>query len=178
MLPGAGETSSAALTCCARLAREKFVVLVTTTMPGVIRAGPAAGTLARPAAAGSAKSAGRANVPAAGPARITPGMVVVTSTANFSRARLAQQVRAALLVSPAPGSTRAATAQLRGCVLGLIGDHPPQRVESVRFEGKPATLVVARTGATDTAWIAAQDCSATNRHVLDTASLPSGISGP
>jgi len=131
-----------------------------------------------PSTAGSAKSAGRANVPAAGPARITPGMVVVTSTANFSRARLAQQVRAALLVSPAPGSTRAATAQLRGCVLGLIGDHPPQRVESVRFEGKPATLVVARAGATDTAWIAAPDCSATNRHVLASTSLPSGISGP
>ena len=144
-------------------------------------ASSAAGSAARtatPAAAGSAKSAGRANVPAAGPARITPGMVVVTSTANFSRARLAQQVRAALLVSPAPGSTRAATAQLRGCVLGLIGDHPPQRVESVRFEGKPATLVVARTGATDTAWIAAQDCSATNRDVLDSTSVPSGISGP
>ena len=144
-------------------------------------ASSAAGSAARtatPAAAGSAKSAGRANVPAAGPARITPGMVVVTSTANFSRARLAQQVRAALLVSPAPGSTRAATAQLRGCVLGLIGDHPPQRVESVRFEGKPATLVVARAGATDTAWIAAQDCSATNRHVLASTSLPSGISGP
>ena len=140
-------------------------------------AGSAART-ATPAAAGSAKSAGRANVPAAGPARITPGMVVVTSTTNFSRARLAQQVRAALLVSPAPGSTRAATAQLRGCVLGLIGDHPPQRVESVRFEGKPATLVVARAGATDTAWIAAPDCSATNHHVLASTSLPSGISGP
>jgi hypothetical protein len=144
-------------------------------------ASPAASSAARsatPSAAGGAKSAGRANVPAAGPARITPGIVVVTSTTNFSRAGLAQQVRAALLVSPVPGSTRAATAQLRGCVLGLIGDHPPQLVESVRFEGRPATLVVARAGATDTAWIAARDCSATNRHVLASTSLPSGISGP
>ena len=131
-----------------------------------------------PSTAGSAKSAGRANVPAAGPARITPGIVVVTSTTNFSRASLAQQVRAALLVSPAPGSTQAATPQVRGCVLGLIGDHPLQRVESVHFEGRPATLVVARTGTGEVAWIAAPDCSATNRHVLDTASLPSGISGP
>jgi len=131
-----------------------------------------------PSTAGSAKSAGRANVPAAGPARITPGIVVVTSTTNFSRTSLAQQVRAALLVSPAPGSTQAATPQVRGCVLGLIGDHPLQRVESVHFEGRPATLVVARTGTGEVAWIAAPDCSATNRHVLDTASLPSGISGP
>jgi len=144
-------------------------------------ASSAAGSAARaatPAAAGNAKSAGRANVPAAGPARITPGIVVVTSTTNLSRARLPQQVRAALLVSPAPGRRQAATAQLRGCVLGLIGNHPLQLVESVRFEGRPATLVVARAGATDTAWIAAQDCSATNRHVLASTSLPSGISGP
>jgi hypothetical protein len=133
---------------------------------------------AAPSVAGSAKSAGRANVPAAGPARITPGIVVVTSTTNISRANLAQQVRTVLLVSPAPGSTRAATAQLRGCVLGLIGDHPLQRAQNVRFEGKPAILVVARTGADDTAWIAGLDCSATNRHVLASTSLPSGISGP
>ena len=102
----------------------------------------------------------------------------MTSTTNFSRTSLAQQVRAALLVSPAPGSTQAATPQVRGCVLGLIGDHPLQRVESVHFEGRPATLVVARSGTGEIAWIAAPDCSATNRHVLDTASLPSGISGP
>jgi len=37
---------------------------------------------------------------------------------------------------------------------------------------------VARTGQGDTAWIAAPDCSATNLHVLDKTSLPSGISGP
>jgi len=144
-------------------------------------ASSSAGSAARaatPSAAGGAKSAGRANVPVAGPARITPGIVVVTSNTNFSRASFAQQVRTALLVSPPPGSTRAATAALRGCVIGLIGDHPLQRVESVRFEGRPAILVVARTGTGDTAWIAARDCSATNRHVLATASLPSGISGP
>jgi len=148
---------------------------------GQATASSPAGSAARaatPAAAGSAKSAGRANVPAAGPARITPGIVVVTSTTNFSRAGLAQQVRAALLVSPAPGSTQAATPQVRGCVLGLIGDHPLQRVESVHFEGRPATLIVARTGTGEVAWIAAPDCSATNRHVLEVASLPSGISGP
>jgi hypothetical protein len=143
-------------------------------------ASSAAGSAARAAtpSAGRAKSAARANVPAAGPARITPGIVVVTSNSNFSRASFAQQVRTALLVSPAPASTRAATPQLRGCVLGLIGDHSLQRVESVRFEGRPATLVVARTGATDTAWIAAPDCSGTNRHILASTSLPSGISGP
>jgi hypothetical protein len=139
--------------------------------PASVAAGAASGS--------SAKSATRrGNAPAAEPAGITPSMVVVISNRNLSRASLAQQVRAALLVSPAPGTTHAPSGQLRGCVLGLIGDHLLQRVESVRFEGKPATLVVARAGATDTAWIAALDCSATNRHVLASTSLPSGISGP
>ena len=48
-----------------------------------------------------------------------------------------------------------------------------------RYEpGVHPTAVVARTGTRDTAWVAAPDCSATHRHVLDTTSLPSGISGP
>jgi hypothetical protein len=50
----------------------------------------------------------------------------------------------------------------------VAGAHPLRRVESVRYKGSPATLIVAK----DTAWIAAPDCSATNRHVLDTTSLP------
>ena len=151
---------------------------------GQVTASSSAGSAAR-AAAGSAASPGHPYAPAAGPAkgavsrpqRITPRpMVVVTGNANLSRAGLAQQVEAALR-APALG-TRQAPSRLRGCVLRLADGHPLQRVESVRFEGRSATLVVARTGADDTAWVAAQDCSATNPHVLETTSLPSGISGP
>ena len=130
-----------------------------------------------PASAGSAKSATRrANAPAAEPAGITGNIVVVPGNKNFSRAGLAQQVEAALH-APAAGTTRA-SGQLLGCVLRLAAGRQPQLVESIRFEGKPATLVVARAGADDTAWIAAPDCSATNRDVLAMTSLPSGISGP
>ena len=155
---------------------------------GQVTASSSAGSAARaaaPAAAGSAASPGHPYAPAAGPAkgavsrpqRITPRpMVVVTGNANLSRAGLAQQVEAALR-APALG-TRQAPSRLRGCVLRLADGHPLQRVESVHFEGRPATLVVARSGTGEIAWIAAPDCSATNRHVLDTASLPSGISGP
>ena len=88
------------------------------------------------------------------------------------------QVRAQLAVPPSARTTRAATSAERGCVLTLIGVNRLELVESVRFEDSPATLVVARTGARDMAWVAAPDCSATHRHVLDTTSLPSGISGP
>ena len=140
-----------------------------------------------PTAAASAKSGGAVNAPNAGPSKgaesrpqgiTAAGIAVVTGHANLSRDGLAQQVRAQLAVPPSARTTRAATSAERGCVLKLIGSHPLELVESVGFEGSPATLVVARTGAHDTAWVAAPDCSATHRHVLDTTSLPPGISGP
>jgi len=140
-----------------------------------------------PSAAASAKSGGSVNAPEAGPTRgavsrpqgiSAAGIRVVTGHANLSRADLGQQVRAALNVPPSARTTRAATSAERGCVLKLIGSHHLELVESVLFEGSPATLVVARTGAHDTAWVAAPDCSATHSHVLDTTSLSPGISGP
>jgi hypothetical protein len=142
---------------------------------------------AAPTAAASAKSGGSVNAPNAGPTRgalsrpqgiTAAGIPVVTGHATLSHADLGQQVRAELNVPASARTTRAATSTERGCVLGLIGHHQLELVESVLFEGSPATLVVARTGAGDMAWIAAPDCSATHRHVLDTTSLPSGISGP
>jgi hypothetical protein len=145
---------------------------------------------AAPTAAASAKSGGSVNAPNAGPTRgalsrpqgiTAAGITVVTGHANLSHADLGQQVRAELNVRASARITRAATSTERGCVLGLIGHHQLELVESVLFEGSPATLVVARTGARDMAWLAAPDCSATHRHVLDTTSLPSlpsGISGP
>ena len=142
---------------------------------------------AAPTAAASAKSGGSVNAPNAGPTRgavsrpqgiTAAGITVVTGHANLSHADLGQQVRAELNMPASARTTRAATSTERGCVLGLIGHHQLELVESVLFEGSPATLVVARTGARDMAWLAAPDCSATHRHVLDTTSLPSGISGP
>jgi hypothetical protein len=142
---------------------------------------------AAPTAAASAKSGGSVNAPNAGPTRgalsrpqgiTAAGITVVTGHANLSHADLGQQVRAELNVPTSARTTRAATSTERGCVLGLIGHHQLELVERVLFEGSPATLVVARTGARDMAWLAAPDCSATHRHVLDTTSLSSGISGP
>ena len=142
---------------------------------------------AAPTAAASAKSGGSVNAPNAGPTRgavsrpqgiTAAGITVVTGHANLSHADLGQQVRAELNMPASARTTRAATSTERGCVLGLIGHHQLELVESVLFEGSPATLVVARSGARDMAWLAAPECSATHRHVLDTTSLSSGISGP
>ena len=103
---------------------------------------------------------------------------LVTGQRNLTRAGLAQQVRAELLVPVSARSTQTPSQQLRGCVAKLADGHALELVESIRFEGRPATLIVARTGDKDTAWIAAPDCSDTDSHVLATTTLPSGISGP
>jgi hypothetical protein len=146
-----------------------------------------AARVATPSAAGSAKSAGRGNAPAAEPSRavvprsagLTPAnFSLVTGQRSLTRTNFAQQVRAELLVPTSARTTKTPPKQLRGCVAKLAGGQPLKLVESVRFEGSPATLVVAGTGAEVTAWIAAPDCSATYRHVLDTTTLRSGISGP
>jgi hypothetical protein len=160
--------------------------------PGQMTASSSAGSAAR-AATPNVASSGHAYAPVAGPAKggvsrpgavsrpqgITPtNFPLVTGQRTLSPANLAQQVRAALLVPPAARTTKTPSTQLRGCVGTLASGHQLELVESVRFEGRPATLVVVSTGADETALIAAQDCSATNPHVLDTTSLTSGISGP
>jgi hypothetical protein len=166
------------------LAPAAAVVLLAAGGYGLSRAGLGSSSQSTASSAGSAAksvsspTAGPrpANAPAAAPAGITGSIVVVASNTDFTRTGLAQQVEAVL--REAAGTGRAASAQLRDCVLRLAGGHSLQRVESARFEGKPAILVVARTGADDTAWIATPDCSAASPHVLASTSLPSGISGP
>ena len=116
--------------------------------------------------------------------RMTPAnFSLVASTVNFSsgQATLKRQVENELRKAPrvaASGTRPLVTPQLRACVQNLAQGAPLVRVESARFEGQPATLVVARTGPDDTAWIAGPDCSATSRDVLATTSVPPGISEP
>ena len=116
--------------------------------------------------------------------RLNPGnFPLVAGTVDFSAdpATLKQQVERELR-TPAPtgaaATARPVTSQLRGCVQKLTHGAGLVRVESGRFRGKPATLVVARTGADDTAWIAGPDCSATSRDVLATTTVPAGTSEP
>jgi hypothetical protein len=118
------------------------------------------------------------------PQRITAAnFALVASTVNFSAvpATLKQQVEHELgTASPAAsaGTSGPVSAQLRACVRNLASGATLIRVESARFQGKRATLVVARTGPDDKAWIAGPNCSATSRDILATTTIPAGTSGP
>jgi hypothetical protein len=130
-----------------------------------------------PVVRGAAGTAPRAN-------RLTPGnFPLVVGTVDFSadRAILTQQVERELR-TPVPTGTAATaapvTSQLRGCVQHLTHGVGLERVESGSFRGKPAFLIVARTGPDEVAWIAGPDCSATSPDVLATTTVPPGTSEP
>jgi hypothetical protein len=157
--------------------------------------GSSAGRAEAQAPAASAASSSRDNAPKSPPVRGAQGTVplpqritaanfaLVASTVNFSAdpGTLKQQVERELRTA-SPGGASATvppvTRQLRECVQNLTRGAHLVRVESARFQGQPATLVVARTGQDDTAWIAGPDCSATSRDILATTSVPPGISEP
>lgn len=152
--------------------------------------GPAAKAPA-PSAAASSQFNAQQSPPVRGAAgtapqarRLSPAnFSLVAGTVNFSssQAVLKRQVEHELGAAPPGAASRTSlpvTAQLRACVQNLTHGASLVRVESARFNGQPATLVVARTGQRDTAWIAGPDCSATSRDVLATTSVPAGISEP
>jgi hypothetical protein len=185
----------------ARVLAPVAVILLAAGGYGLSRAiGPGGQAASSSAAAGSAASSpgkaapslassaqSRVNAPASAPARGAQGTVprpyritaanfiLVASSTDFSAASLKRQVETELSrAAPAGGSGAAqpVTPQLRACVQNLTHGATLVRVESARFAGQPATLVVARAGSADMAWIASPDCSATSRDVLATTSVP------
>jgi len=137
----------------------------------------AAGSAASSAAAGSAaRSAGRGGPAAAAPSSPAPTahsqLKSGNHVVNVSAATLRQHVEAELNQPRASGPPKVTSAQLRGCIHLLAGHAPLVLVESVQFEGQPATIIVARTGQDYTAWVAGLDCSATSSDVLHSITLP------
>ena len=132
-------------------------------------------------ATSAAKSAGRSGPAAAAPFSRLPSarsQEKLHQPVAVSPATLRQHVLAELRLPPASRPKKADTSKVLGCVGLLAGTAPPELVESVLFNGQPATVIVARTGRNDTAWVAGPGCSATSRNVLDTITVPPGISEP
>ena len=143
-------------------------------------AASSAGTALSSAAGSAAPAAGRANPPAAAPLFPAPSAhsQLKRQVVSLSPATLRQSVEAELQRPPASRPTKASSSQLLGCLRHLAGGAPLELVESIQFSGQPATIIVARTGQDDTVWVAGPDCSATTRDVLDTITVPPGISAP
>ncbi len=138
-----------------------------------------AASTASSAAGGAAKSASRPGAAAMSPA---PSAHSEFRSGNqpvdVSRATLRQQVETELHKPRASRPVTTASPQVRGCVHLLTGSDPVELVQRAQFQGQPATIIVARTDQGYTAWVAGPDCSATNREVLETITLPPGISAP
>jgi hypothetical protein len=165
------------------------------------------GTAAAPAApaASSASSGSSASYPLAAPSASTHGLAepasgaglrsiagpameapvkfqVVTSVTDYSRPILAQQLEHELRLYPrtAERPQLLASGPVKGCVLRVTAGTSPGTVvlvETARFQGQPAIVIVAVSGHHDQAWVTASGCSASGDHVLATATLP-GTSTP
>jgi len=141
--------------------------------------------LASPSAgvAGAAKSASRANAPAvtpnggveprAEPERMSPASFpYLTSHTNFMPGTLKQQVQAALRVAESAGATQAVPAAVVACVRYVAGSASPLMVESARYQGQTATIIVMRTSKGEMALVAGAGCSASHGKPLATTTVP------
>jgi hypothetical protein len=160
------------------LAAGGFVLSQIPHGPGSHTAASGAASSASSAAGSAANPASRAAAPMSPAPSAHSELRSGNQPVDVSRATLRQQVETELHEPRASRPTTTASSQVLGCVRLLAGSDPLELVQSARFEGQPATIIAARTGRDYTAWVAGPDCSATNREVLDTITLPSGISAP
>lgn len=137
--------------------------------------------------AGAAGAASRASAPryshaAAAPPAGQPGptarmmspqrgFTVVISDTDFSHRTLRQQLEGALSPQALQRSEQTRpTSQQAACVRQVAGNVRPRLVESARYEGRPATIIVLPERSGDIAWVTGAGCS-----VLDRTTLPPGI---
>jgi hypothetical protein len=131
----------------------------------------------------AAKPAGSANAsaltPRSGPAaraepeRMAPARFpFLTSHTNFMPGTLKQQVEAALRTAGSAGATQVAPTAVMACVRNVAGSGTPLMVESARYQGQAATIIVMRTSKGEVAMVAGAGCSASRSQPLATTTVP------
>jgi hypothetical protein len=142
----------------------------------VIGGGPTNSAVTSKAAAGppaakaiTGSTAGRAEIRAIG----SSGFLVIVSRTDYQPATLGRQLEQEISASAVTGTAQSPSARLLACVRQVTGDVSPVLVENARYEGRPATIIVASSGDGYTAWVLTPACSAT----LDEVTLP-GTSAP
>ncbi len=146
-------------------------------------ASEASGTAASSAATAAPRPQARAAVPSSA-ATSRPGAIpahyslqIVTSRTNYLRATLRPQLAGEMkrYAEGVAGPPRPVSAPVKGCVLRVTKDTRPvtvKLVETARFQGQPAIVIVAASGRHDVAWVTTSTCSGSSGHVLATTTLP------
>jgi hypothetical protein len=102
-----------------------------------------------------------------------PAYNVRSTNTDYLTATLRAQALSELS-SPAPSKgtplSPASSSALQGCVMEVAGNDTPSFVDLARYQGRPATIIVAR----DHAWVTSRGCNATQHGVLDSVSLSGG----
>lgn len=109
------------------------------------------------------------------PSPSATGFRVISSSTDYLRSTLVQQLETARQARAATGTGQPATTQIDGCVSRVThGTSPgvPELVERARFEGQQAIVIIASSGNGDMAWITRPSCSATSSDVLAQTALP------
>jgi hypothetical protein len=129
------------------------------------------------AAVPSATSSGGTSRPEAAPLEPAARFGVVTSTTNYRRATLPQQLTRELqrYARPAGSVQQLAPGPVKECVLRVTAGISPVSlvlVEEAYYQGQPANVIVAARGDHDAAWVTTPACSAGSDYVLDMTTLP------
>jgi hypothetical protein len=95
----------------------------------------------------------------------------VTSHTNFMPGTLRQQAQAALQAAPS-GTATQPPGSVMTCVRDVAGSADLLLVESARYQGQAATIVVIRTNGSEVAMVAGAHCSAGPSKPLATATVP------
>jgi hypothetical protein len=159
----------AALALCLVLAGGGYLISQsggTSTAPTSASAGSAAASQPRHTSA------------AVGRPAIISGPSGTASTASYSvrftnTDYLPATLRALALserTSPGLSAGTPPSGALQGCVLEVAGNDRVDVVDLARYQGRPATIIIAR----DRAWVTARGCNATQHHVLYSVSLSGG----
>jgi hypothetical protein len=152
---------------------------------GSAEAGPAAGSTASSAASSADHSAqistrapfttGHANEGM--DIGVNRSLMVTASDTDLRAATLGSQL-GALLSSRSRLHSTQASAAVRACVSAVAASHPVTLVASARYGGSPATVVIVNESGRYQAIVAGPNCSNTDRDILATTVVPTGISTP
>ncbi len=137
---------------------------------------PSAATAApRPQARAAVPSSAATSRPVAIPAHYN--LQIVSSRTNYLRATLRQQLAGEMkrYAEGVAGPPRLASTPVKECVLRVTKDTRPvtvKLIETARFQGQPAIVIVAASGRHDVAWVTTSTCSGSSGHVLATTTFP------